>query len=99
MLKNLRKLNRRNKIMLKKETQCKDMNRNKIQTSKSSPEMLHFSSKVASAESGTKVCIIYSEIFNEDWTQCVSCGVQVHENCADTEGNMLYYKCDSCKRR
>jgi hypothetical protein len=43
-------------------------------------------------------CITRSEIFDKDWIQCLSCGGWVHENCADTDGNMLYYKRDSCKR-
>jgi hypothetical protein len=28
---------------------------------------------------------------------CLSCGGWAHENCADTDGNILYYKCDFCK--
>jgi hypothetical protein len=77
----------------KKGTYC-----NKTQTSGTSRKKLQFSGQVASAESGTTACIICSEIFDEDWIKCLSCGGWAHENCAVTEGNMLYYKCDFCKR-
>jgi hypothetical protein len=50
---------------------------------------LQFSGEVAPAESGITARIIRSEIFDEEWIQCVSCGGWEHENCADTEANML----------
>jgi hypothetical protein len=36
--------------------------------------------QVASAESGTTACIMCSEVFDEDWIQCLSCGGWAHEN-------------------
>jgi hypothetical protein len=64
----------------KKETYCKDTAHNKTQTSGTSRKKLQFSGQVASAESGATACIICSEIFDEDWIQCLSCGGWAHEN-------------------
>jgi hypothetical protein len=80
-----------------KETYYKNTTCNKTETSGTSRNKLQVSGQVASAESGTTACIICSETLDEDWIQCLSCGGWAHENCADIEGNMLYYKFDFCK--
>ncbi|GBL85425.1 hypothetical protein AVEN_34613-1 [Araneus ventricosus] len=45
-------------------------------------------------EGGETHCIIYAEIFEEDWIQCRICEGWAHENCADLDGNNLFYECD-----
>ena len=42
-------------------------------------------------------CLICGETFEEDWVQCLNCGARAHEECADGE-NILYSKCDICKK-
>ncbi|GBO01900.1 hypothetical protein AVEN_95759-1 [Araneus ventricosus] len=37
-------------------------------------------------------CIVCAETFEEDWIQCRICEDWVHENCADLEGNGLFYE-------
>lgn len=41
-------------------------------------------------------CIICGETFEKDWIQCGICKGWAHENCADLEGNSLFYECDLC---
>ncbi|GBM69985.1 hypothetical protein AVEN_225390-1 [Araneus ventricosus] len=36
-------------------------------------------------------CIICAETFEEDWIQCRICDGWSYENCADLEGNNLFY--------
>lgn len=42
-------------------------------------------------------CIICAETFEEDWIQCSKCEGWAHENCANLEGESLFYICDYCK--
>ena len=42
-------------------------------------------------------CIICGETFQEDWIKCDFCQGWAHENCANTETNNVFYKCDSCE--
>ncbi|GBM89283.1 hypothetical protein AVEN_100987-1 [Araneus ventricosus] len=39
-------------------------------------------------------CIICAETSEEDWNQCRISEDWVHENCADLEGNNLFYESD-----
>jgi hypothetical protein len=61
---------------------------NKIQTSKICHIKLQFSGEAASAESGTRACIICSGTFHEDWIG-LSCGGWTHESWANTKRNIL----------
>jgi hypothetical protein len=36
-------------------------------------------------------CIICGESFDEDWIQCNFCNNWAHGNCANTEGNPLFF--------
>lgn len=42
-------------------------------------------------------CIICGESFDEDWIQCNNCKGWPHENCANLEGDGLFYTCDVCR--
>lgn len=44
----------------------------------------------------TTDCIICGQNFNKDWIQYSYCKVWAHENCADLEGDDLFYKFDIC---
>lgn len=37
------------------------------------------------------------EDFEEDWIECCPCQGWAHENCANLEGDDLFYYCDLCK--
>ncbi|GBM94710.1 hypothetical protein AVEN_16720-1 [Araneus ventricosus] len=39
-------------------------------------------------------CIICAETFGEDWIQCRICEGSAHQNCANLEGNNMFYECD-----
>lgn len=44
-------------------------------------------------------CIFCGESFDEDWIQCHVCKGWAHENCANVEGDSLFYYCDICEAK
>ena len=59
---------------------------------------LQFADKNKQVEEKTN-CIICGENFTEDWIQCSICKDWAHENCANLEGEALFYKCNICKQK
>lgn len=75
-----------------KDTQIKIQKR-KPKTVK---KALKFVKNVQDEEEEETDCIICGEHFSEDWIQCCVCKGWAHENCANLEGDPLFYKCDNC---
>ncbi|GBN20170.1 hypothetical protein AVEN_137826-1 [Araneus ventricosus] len=79
----------------KKSIQVKRL---KLITSKDDMKMkakIKLKSEEEKREGGEETnCIICAETFEEDWIQCLICEGWAHENCADLEGNSLFYESD-----
>ncbi|GBL74710.1 hypothetical protein AVEN_243588-1 [Araneus ventricosus] len=87
--------------MIKKEEESVQLKISKLITPRTSKEdlkrkdKLELKSEEEKREGGEEThCIICAETFEEDWIQSRICEGWAHENCADLEGNNMFYKYD-----
>jgi hypothetical protein len=96
MLKNLRTLNRRKETGLKKKLNARARLAVKFKHKKPVEESCSLVMRWHQ-QSQVQQCASSVHTFSMRTGYNVSYGGWAQKNCTNTEGNMLHYKCDSCK--